>query len=292
MSKIPDSLSVVGALTVGGAESVVGNLTVGGSVSFGGVQFNSALSYYEPYEQLSVLTNSTLGLNTLYFAPFDVYQVMSASRLDLFMSIATTFSATNLAGTFGATLSAAIYSMGTGTGTAQAINTLWSQSAAWAFSQSSNSNLSATIPVGINGASVSTLSTTFATSNASNFMISSVGGFRELALPFGSTLAPGRYWLALGYSSGAATGGTFQIDMSIMQKTIGGQLGFMPMGGASSASGSGFAMKAPFGTYSATSGAFPASFAMTNINVLFKPPISATIPLFNVRGIAYGLSNL
>lgn len=270
-----------------------------GDSNFGNVVANShviglldLMPVVDPYQALNVLTNSTLGLNTLYFAPFDLPQAMAATRLNLFLSNATTFSATNLAGTFGQTISAALYSLGTGTGTAQAISMIWSQSAAWAFSQSSNSNLSATIPVGLNGTAVSTLSTTLATSNASTFMATSVGGFRELALPLGSTLSPGRYWLAVGYSSGAATGGTFQLAASIMQRTLGGVIGFIPMGTNSSASGSGFALGAPIGSYSVTSAGFPASLAMTNINVLVKPPVTATIPVFVLKAGAYGLSNL
>lgn len=245
-----------------------------------------------PIHLTAGLTNSTLGINTIYAYPFDLDQPFSANRLNLFLSNGTVFSATNLAGTFGQTVSAAMYAHNGSSGTAAAISTIWSASAAWAFSQSSNTALSATIPNGLSGNSIATISTTLATSNASTFMVTSVGGFRELQLPFQTTLQPGRYWMAVGYSAGAATAATFELSASVLMQTLGGRIGYVPPGTASSASGSGFAIGAPIGSYSATSAAFPASFAMTNINVLFKPPVTGSAPYFNLVNYPAGSSVL
>jgi hypothetical protein len=239
------------------------------------------------------LTNSTLGLNTLYYQSFYLPEGCAASRLNLFASFATTMSATNLNLSCGQTISAALYHAGPGTGSDSAISTVWSGSAYWNFVMSSNSNLSVTYPAGFTNGGVLTSSKTLATSNASTFMATSIGGFREIPLPIaGLTLGAGHYWLAVAQSSSADTAGTFQVALSVLQQTAGGQIGWMPLAGASSVSGSGFGIGAPMGTYSATSGAFPVSFPMTSINVLFKPPVTAVMPYFELMNVPLGASNL
>lgn len=255
-------------------------------------QGSAQVREYAPVPLLAGLTNSTLGIGTIYGHPFDLEQPFSANRLNFFLSNAVVFSATNLAGTFGQTFSAAIYQHNGSTGSAAAISTIWSASAAWAFSQSSNTALSATIPNGLTGNSVATLSTTLATSNASTFMATSVAGFRELQLPFQTTLQPGRYWMQEGYSAGAATAGTFEVSASILMQTLGGRIGYMQNGTNSSASGSGYAIGAPIGIYSATSAAFPVSYPMTNIHVLWKAPVTGSAAYFVMANYPAGSSGL
>lgn len=255
-------------------------------------QGNPVMSRFPGISLTSALTNSTLGLNTIYFQSFYLPEACVASRLNLFASFATTMSATNLALNAGQTVSAALYAANGYSGTQAAISTIWSQSVAWNFAMSSNTAFTATYVAGISQGSALTSSTSLATSNASTFMVTSIGGYREIPLAVNSVLPAGVYWLAVAQSSSADTAGTFQVALSILQQTLGNQIGWMPLAGASSASGSGFAIGAPMGSYSATSAAFPASMAMTNINSLVKPPVTVTAPYFELCNIPLAASNL
>ena len=297
--------NVVGTVAIGGNQTfyapagqfwVVGNggvtgYTLTASQAF---QAGAVVNQFTPTKQdNSILTNSTLGQNTLYFVPFDVNVSVNASRINFYASIATVFSASNATGSAGLTFSAALYSRGTGTGTATAsdgLATFWSGSAFVQFSNSSNTNLTVTQPNGLTSNSVATLSTTFANANASTWLATSVGGFREIPMPVGLTLSPGRYVLAFAQSATSANA-SFVVNASWMQNTYSNQIAFAPFGTNSVASNASWAnFNDNLGTYSATSGAFPASVAITGSLILGSPIMTA--PMFNFSGYATNLSEL
>lgn len=253
--------------------------------------FNAApiLSQYAPSRGANMLTNSTLGQNSLFFFPFDVMQSVDAYRLNVYMSVSTAISASNETASAGVTMSAALYSQGTGASTDQ-INTFWSASAFLSMNWSSNSNATFGHPLGIsNSLAVSSVSTTFATSNASTYLATSMGGFREVAFPVSLTLPPGRYWYAFAQSSD--TGGTadFALKCSYLIETASNQIAYQPFGGASSGSNASYPQfNQGFGTYSATSAAFPATVGLTGGQIHGAPV--GTYPYFNVSAFATNAS--
>lgn len=243
------------------------------------------LSEWSPSRGLNLLSNSSLGQNSLYFVPFDIQNPVYASRVNLFASIGTTFSNSNATGSAGLTMSAALYSLGA----QDQINSFWSMSAFMAISNSSDTALSVSQPNGIsNSGQVSSISTTFATSNASTWLATSMGGFRVVPLPANLTLNPGRYWLAFAQSSTSANA-SFRMAASYLQETVSNQINFQPFGGASSASNaSSPQVNRGLGTYSATTGGFPSSIGLTAGAILGAPTMG--IPYFNFSGFATNAS--
>jgi hypothetical protein len=244
--------------------------------------FNVAatLNAFEPVPSKSLITNSNLGGNSLYYVPFDVYDNVAVSRVNFFLSIGTTISASNGTGQAGYTLSAALYTKGGGTAS-DILYSIWSNSAYFAFAASSNSNFTFSQPNGIsNTAYVSSISTTFANTNASTWLSNSLGGFREIPMPMNLTLAPGRYWMAVAASVSTANT-TFSLNASLVQHTAANLINFQPFGGSSSASNASYPqLSEGYGTYSATSGAFPATVPITGGYILGAP--SGTTPYFNM----------
>ena len=242
----------------------------------------------------SPLTNSTLGIGTVYFVPFDVPQVLSAYRLNVYASIATALSALNSTGSAGLTLSAAIYSRGAASATASSDNiySFWSGSQFVSFSNSSNSNLTVAQPAGISASNaVSSISTTLATANASTWLATSVGGFREFVFPVSSLIQPGRYWFALQYSQAAATSATFNVAASILQETYSNQIAWQPWGTNSSASNVSFPnILEGMGAYTATTTAFPGTIPLTAAAITAAP--IQTAPIFAFSAYTTNLSEL
>jgi len=233
---------------------------------------------YSPVAGSNYLSNSTLGNNTMYMAPFDIPDALQVSDVNFFASIATVITASNQTGSGALQLNAAIYQKGTGTATDQ-LSQIWSSSAGVTFSCSSNSNYSFTSPLG---------TTTLASSNASNYMKNSIGGYRQFALPFVTTLAPGRYFMAVNFS-GTNADGSNSIGASIGQVTNANQINYQPWGDTSAASNVGTpAFQEMLGTYSATTTAFPATLPVTSSPIIGMP--TATIPYFNFSAFATNLS--
>ncbi len=242
------------------------------------------LSDFSPSRNLNVLTNSTLGLNTIYMQPFSLGNSLYASRLNMFASVATTLQAANTTGSAGMTISAALYSR-LGSASSDQIGTIWTGSQYISASMNSNTALSVANPTGLGSAS-----TSLATSNASTYVATNVGGFREFAFAVGQTLAPGEYWFAAAFSS-ASSNNSLIFGASILQETYSNQIAFQPFGGASSASNaSSPQFNNGLGVYSATSGAFPATMALTG--AIITNPVTGISPVFNISGWATNASEL
>lgn len=252
------------------------------------------INEFVPYAASSILSNSTLGQNTLYYVPFDVDINLNAQRVNFFVSVATTFNNANSTATAFMIHSAAIYSRQSGTANSNIISQIWSQSCLISVSMTSGTAMSFTAFSGITGlgtsASIATYTSTLATSNASTFLATSLAGFREFALPVGLTLTPGRYWLAFAQSTASANA-TLVLGASIAQQTLANHVAYQPMGTASSASNASTPnLMAGMGTYSATSGAFPTTINL-NASVILGAP-SMTLPFFNFSGYPTGTAFL
>jgi hypothetical protein len=216
---------------------------------------------------LNAATNSTLGQNTLYFLPFDLPAALSAYRVNFFLSVATTVTASNTTGRGGYTFSAALYSKGTGASTDR-ISSFWSGTAGIAMTMNSNTQLVITNLAGIkDSANVSTVGTSISNANATTYPQSSMAGFRVVPLPISSTLTPGRYWLAFANSSSGAGAGC-SINCSVFQTTQNNWIAWQPFGTNSSASNAiVYPVRDGIGSYSATSGAFPGSVPLTSDSI-------------------------
>lgn len=237
------------------------------------------LSEYNPFTPFSPVTNSALGQKTLYFEPFNLSNEVYAYRINFFGSLSIALPAANSTYSGGETLSAALY--GRDTNNTGRITSFWSGSAYVNYNISSSTNVSVTAPAGINN-STSVSMTNYAVNNAtaSQFVATSINGFRVFPLPVSSSLTPGQYWLAVGISS--TTQNSAALSLSWMQQTFSNQLGFQPFLDASSASNAGlWSAFQGFGQYSVISAAFPASVTLSTD---IKASISATAPYFNISG--------
>lgn len=256
------------------------------------VESGATMSDYEPISGSAIITNSSLGQSSIYFVPFYVSKDVYVSRVNFFLSLASTVSAGNNSGTAGYTLSAALYTRMTAAGSNERISSMWSMSAAVSGRRSSNTNLQLTNVVGIsNSTRVSTVATTLATSNATTYVRDSMAGFRCWALPMNSTLTPGRYWMAVGaQSTGSSNAARMGFNASVGMQTVGGvaQIGYVPVGTSSSASDISLGrIWQGAGTYSAQSAAFPGSVPLTSDSI--RAGLTLSLPCFNFSG--YGTAS-
>lgn len=245
----------------------------------------ATLKEVSPTPGTGFITNSVLGQNSLYFQPFDLVEAISANRLNLFLSVATTISNGNSTGRGGYTISAALYTRGTGTATDR-MSRMWSASAPLSISMTSNTAISVTNIVGIkNSTAVSTTQHTVQNANASTYVRDSVGGYRALALPVSSFLPPGRYWLAVANSSTSSNAGVCMVQCSVLQQTNNNAFAYKPFGTSSGNTNAGFGLAAGgAGTYTVTSGAFPATVALTTNHIATAG--TAVLPYFNLSNAA------
>lgn len=247
------------------------------------------ISQFDPLSYRTMVSNSTLAQNTVYFCPFDVPAPISAYRINFFFSLASTCSSANSTGQGGYTFSAALYTRGTGASTDR-ISTIWSDSLFFSVTQNSITQIVVGHPWGISAAGgvtqVSSTQSSISNANATTYLNNSVVGFRALPMPISTTLTPGRYWLAVANSTSSANAGVCLINASVMQQTIGNaRLSFAPMGTSSTAPYPGpFDGFAP---YSAASGAFPATVPMSSAGFLTSPAVQ-TIPVFNFSAYTTG----
>lgn len=237
------------------------------------------------------ISNSTLGQQSIYFQPFDLLQPVSANRLNLFLSVATTISAGNSTGRGGYFISAALYTRGTGTASDR-LNSMWSMSAPISMSMTSNTAISVTYPNGIlNSTAVRTSVYSTADVNASTFVQSSLGGYREVPFPISSIMSPGRYWLAVGNSSVSSNAGVCVVNCSVLQQTNNNAWAYKPFGTSSVASNIGFGLPAgAAGTYSAVSAAFPATVALTTDHI--KGAGTVVLPYFNISAATTSVNTI
>jgi len=270
------SVQLVGTNGITLSQSINGNsatITLSGD--------GATLSQFDPLGSNTMVTNLTLGQNSIYFVPFDVPQYLSAYRINFFFSVATTVTASNTNGGGGYTQSAAIYVRDTGTNSTR-MTSQWSGSWGISSTVSSNTQINITYANGINNStSVSTASTGLSTSNATTFPASSIGGFRAVPLPISSTMTPGRYWLAVANS--VSSNASYAVNCSVMQYTLSNNIAFRPFGTSSAASNASFyAIKEGMGTYSATSGAFPGTVILNSDSI--RAGLTASLPYFNFSG--------
>lgn len=250
------------------------------------------LDDFSPRIGTAFVTNSTLGQNSLYFQPFDLIVGANAQRLNLFLSVATTISAANSTGRGGYTISAAMYSRGTGTATDR-IGTFWSATAALSMSMTSNTAISYTYPAGLDTANtrVSTVQKTIQDPNATTFAANSFGGYRALALPVQTTMSPGRYWLAVANSTTSSNAGVCIVNCSVLQQTNNVAFAYKPFGTSSVASNIGYGLPAgAVGTYSAVSAAFPATVPLTTDHI--KGAGTVVMPYFNFSGATTSVNTI
>lgn len=241
------------------------------------------LSQFDP-DRKEPVSNSSLGQSTLYFRPVDIDGVLSASRINFFLSLTHTYSGAPANSTAWLAMGYGLYTRGTGAETDR-INLLTSYSLSYvSASVSSSTRLSVTNYIGLsNATSHSTSQYGVNNASVSNYLASSIAGFRVLALPMNLTLTPGRYWLGASVQS-ASQGASIVLAHTVMQYHYSNNLAFRPFGAVSTASNASFyAASDGLGIYSAQSAAWPASIPLTTDAIRISTV--ATAPYFNISGI-------
>jgi hypothetical protein len=274
-------------LVFGGQGAMTMNLSTanGAATLWVNAPADAPMSEYEPIQATAVLTNSTLGHLSIYMVPFYVDDEVYVSRVNFFVSVATSMSNDAATGSGGVTLSAAMYSRVSNS--LDRITRLWSMSYPIKATQNSNTQLVMTNPVGIlDSAAVSTSGVSITDANASTYMRDLVAGYRVWAMPMNSTLAPGRYWMAVGNSL-TSQNATCGINISVGQQTLAtaNNIAYQRVGTSSSASNLSYnvGMYVGGGTYSAVSAAFPDSIPLTSDSI--RVGASFVFPYFNFSGL-------
>lgn len=245
---------------------------------------NPQISEFDPYRNPPV-SNSSLGNGTVYFAPFDVPHEVSASRVNFFLSLTHTFSGAPNNSTAWIAAGYGIYTRMSGTGSDR-ISNLTSYSLSYVSgSVSSSTRLSVTNYIGLSNATSHSTSQ-YGVQNASvtDYLGSSIAGYRVLALPLNLTLTPNRYWMGFSVQS-SSQGASFILGHSVLQNQYSNNLAYRVIGAVSAASNASvYHVTAGLGTYSATTAAFPVSIALTNSDI--RGANVQTIPYFNFSGVS------
>lgn len=249
------------------------------------VQGDPLLSQFEPWAGFAPVTNSTLGQSTVYFTPFDVQAAISASRINFFLSLTHTYSGAPQNSTAWLALGYALYTRGTGA-SSERISTVTSYSLSYiSASVSSSTRLSVTNYIGLSNATSHSTSQ-YGVNNAtvSDYLGSSIAGYRVIALPLNMTLTPGRYWLAFSNQS-ASQGNSIVLGHSVVQVQVSNNLAYRVLGAVSAASNASvFDASNAAGTYSAQTAAFPNTIPLSNSAI--RVALVGTFPFFNISGIA------
>lgn len=167
-------------------------------------------------------------------------------------------SATNQAWTRGHTASIGVYTRQTGTNSTN-LTRIYSTSYTAAAVMSSNAQMSISVITAVGN---STSYSTVAANSAGLNLSLSVHGPREFIMPWNTTLAPGEYWICYAQSSSSAGGAGNVFNVSHL---IGSSQTQNRMGVSTAASLDGIQRNIGLGTYSATSGGFPPSVSLTEI---------------------------
>ena len=201
-------------------------------------------------------TSSSMGQNSIFFIPLNVETPVSASLLKLPIAITCSTSAASN-GTVGHTLEMALYTRAATN--ASRISTIMSTSYTMMANMSSNVSFSYNMITGIgNSTSYQTAQSNSAGINNSSF----IHGIREIVMPFNTTLSQGEYWIAFrNSSSNAGTAGNM-VRLSVIGAT---SLQVNRLGAPVASNGSGLMMDIGLGSYSVTSGAFPATVSFPQI---------------------------
>jgi hypothetical protein len=217
---------------------------------------------------------SSLGQNSIHFAPFILANPVALSRLNLFASCNMASGAT-ASEAVSASLSFALY--GRDPAATNRITRITSGSASGY--QSANSNTSAAI---VWAAGTNTIS------QSSTNGINLTGGFtgqKIATVPLTTTLTQGEYWAAVGMSTnsaGSAAAGSYSMLFNSGGMTN-ASFGYMGLPATNSSTYATAGLLQGVGTYSATSGAFPASVSLSEINNR-----SNVRPYFNLMNYATG----
>lgn len=239
--------------------------------------------YYPPWGFSGHASNSSLGQSTVYFMPFDVPAHLSASRLNMFVSISGSMSAGNSTGTCSAGIGYAIYSMMTGADS-RSLSRLTSYSMQlYSLSMTSNTAFRATHYAGLlNQTSHSVVETAISNANASTYLASNLNGPRVIAMPVGITMTPGRYYL--GVSVQTVSGNAMTNNLSVQITSVGVQPAVYPLGQASAATNASVFGPAPgWGFYSAQTSGFPDAIPITTDNIR-RQAAAQTLVQFNIVG--------
>jgi hypothetical protein len=242
-----------------------------------------ALSQFDP-DRNAPITNSTFGQSTLYFRPVDIDHPLSASRINFFLSLTHTFSGAPANSTAWLAMGYGLYTRGTGA-SSDRISLLTSYSLSYvSASASSSTRLSVTNYVGLsNATSHSTSQYGVLNATVSDYLGSSIAGFRVLALPMNLTLSPGRYWLGASLQSNSG-GASLVLAHNILQYQYSNYLAFRPIGVVSAASNANmYGASDGWGIYSAQSAAWPNSIPLTSDSIRLSNIVTA--PYFNISGI-------
>jgi hypothetical protein len=243
-----------------------GDITLGGStgtlVVAAGIGQNNEQWIGTGVRPFAAQTSTSLGQNSLYITPVILERAMSVVALKLPAMITNSSSAVS-SGQKGVTFIVGAYSRVetnvTATGYTQ-LTRVWSSSHTIAASYSSNvsSAHSAISAIG-NSTSYNSYSSSSAGANVSSIL----HGPRELIFPVSSTYAPGEYWMGVAQStSGAGTVGNV-LNISNVIATV---QTYNRVGIGTNATNPGIFRELMAGTYSATTGALPATINQTQIN--------------------------
>jgi len=252
----------------------VGILSAGYSNSSIVLSAPAAMSAWEPREFAGSF-NLSLGQNSLWLIPFNVPWPMTVSRLNLLSSVSA---GTGASASYAVshTLSVALFTRDT-VNTSN-ISTIFSTSQAGFFSGSSN----ASYKVSWGGAS---------TSSAGSGLATMARGMKLATVPMATLMTPGEYWLGL-IASTSSTGSNILSMSAVMAQLDAGISG--------SAGGIGFLVDSVFsrawlaplqfeGTYGTTTGAFPGTIGLTQVNpVTINTAVGNQtygIPYFNVNNV-------
>lgn len=232
-------------------------------------------------------TNSSLGQNTLYFQPFDLAWPVSGSRLNVFIRLSGATS-TGTASTCGAVLAMGygLYTRGTGA-SSERLSLLTSYSMnVMSHTVTNGSSYGATFYNQLSNATSHSTSTFSAQSSSGwTTFTNSLYGQRVIAFPLNSTLTPGRYWLALINSTTTANLNNLNFSVSVFHTSIAGVADVRPFGVSSAASNASvFRAVQGWGSYSTTTGAFPASVALSTDNI--RAAAAQTLNQFNISGLS------
>lgn len=253
------SLSATGMLSISTNGSTI-SMGVGRTISglvlapFGG------LGGPVPFAQSSI----SLGQNSLYMYPVQIEDYLTCDhfRIPVMMTNSSSAAASVQKGL---TYQVGVY-------TRHSTNsTLLSQhySSSYTMAASHNSNASWMLSM-ITGIGNSTSYNTLTASSAGLNLSASLHGPRELIVPVSSLFTPGEYVMAMLVSSSSAGAGGAVLNnsnMAVAYQT------FNRVGASTNATGTGFYKFMNMGTYSATTGALPASISATQINQLGTMPI-------------------
>jgi hypothetical protein len=213
-------------------------VTISGGANYTGLSIQN--------RQLGASTHSSLGQNSVWFSPFRLPSPISASTLLNMMSFTGTVTS-NATNTHGITMEVALYTAPASNQTS--FSKYWSGSYGMTFWNSGTASVSY---------SYGTI--TSASSAGSNLMTASVFGLRLNTFVINSIIPAGLYAYGVRFSSSTAGGASLiRTANHVIDNPLPVAGGYM---GAATNASIGYV---DGGSWSATSGALPASFALTDV---------------------------